>query len=298
MSDQNENKLDGITIIIPVYNEKDSVKATIESLHLVLANQNLAYEIIAVNDGSSDGSDKILNSLPEQQVVTIHHDKNLGYGAALKTGIKSARHPWIIITDADGTYPVDRVPDLIFHAKNNDMVVGARLGKKVHDTIFRKIGRGIVRGFASYVTGQKISDINSGLRIFKKADALRFWNLFPDGFSFTTTITVASHTSGNRVKYLPIDYHKRSGNSSIRPTRDFVGFMSLIARLAVYYRPLKVFTPLALFLFFLSWGVLFYSYFFLHQILDATWAVLFISSIQIQIFALIADMIVKRFYSD
>lgn len=288
----------GVSVIIPVFNEKNSVESTIRRVDTVLPSQNLDYEIIAVNDGSIDESGAVLDSLSGNKLTVIHHKQNRGYGASLKTGIKAAKYQWILVTDADGTYPIEKMPDLIQESGNCDMVIGARVGQKVHDSFFRKIGRGIVRKFASYISGHKIVDINSGMRIFKKEDAVRFWNLFPEGFSFTTTITVASLTRGNIIKYIPIDYHKRTGKSSIRPAKDFAGFLSLITRLAIYYRPLKVFTPLAIGLFLLSFAILFYSLIVLGQVWDATWAVLFISSIQIQIFGFIADMIVKRFYND
>ncbi len=293
-----QHHIEAVSVIVPVYNERGSVLETLEKLRSTLKQTGIRYEIIVVNDASKDGTSHILDGIREPGITILHHPQNRGYGASLKTGIAAAKHPWILITDADGTYPIDRIPDLIAHTATHDMVVGSREGAHVHRAFMRSIGRGIVRRFASYVAGAAINDLNSGLRIFKKEDALRFWNLFPDGFSFTSTITVASHTRGNRVHYLPIDYHKRTGTSSIKPARDFIGFLSLIARLAIYYRPLKVFVPLAIGLFFAAWGVLAYGYFGLHEILDATWAVIFITSIQTLMFGFLADMIVKRFYTE
>jgi len=287
-----------ISTILPIFNEADSVAKTICSLDQVMGNLNINYEIIAVNDGSTDKTEEILASLSLDNIKIVSHDKNRGYGASLKTGIKIAQHPWILITDADGTYPEHHIPELIAETRKHDMVIGARNGVKVHDTFFRKIGRGIVQKFASYVSGSKIEDINSGMRIFKKENAEKFWSLFPDGFSFTSTITVASHSNGHRVKYIPIDYNKRSGKSSIKPAKDFIGFMSLIAKLAIYYRPLKVFVPLALILWILAVTTVFVSYFWLGYLLDATIAVLLISGVQVLIFGFLADMIVKRFYND
>ena len=283
-------------MLVPVFNEKAAVLDTLSKLISTLKGLTIPWEIILINDGSTDGSGGILDTIRQENVSVLHHLKNRGYGASLKTGIKASKYSWILITDADGTYPIDQIPRLIKEAEQADMVVGARKGANVHRRFFRSIGRDIVRRFASYVSGGKIDDINSGLRIFKKEDALRFWNLFPDGFSFTTTITVASFTRGNLVKYIPIDYYKRTGKSSIKPVKDFVGFMSLIAKLSLYFRPLRVFIPLALFLFVLSWGILAYGYFALGEILDATWSVVFITSIQTFIFGFVADMIVKRFY--
>lgn len=288
-----ENK--SVSVIIPVFNEQASIKETIDKALKVLRDCSVDFELIVVNDGSNDKSKMILDSMNDKKIQIIHHSINRGYGASLKTGIKRSKHSWILITDADGTYPIDRIPDLISQARDFDMVIGARTGK-IADTIPRAIGRSIVRHFASYIAGKKIIDINSGLRIFKKKDALRFWHLFPDGFSFTSTITVASHVKNKEIKYLPIEYYKRKGKSSIKPMRDFIRFLSLISRLAVYYNPLKVFAPLSIALFILSWVILLSGIIFLNKVYDATWAILFITSIQIMAFGFLADMIVKKFY--
>lgn len=287
-----------VSVIVPVYNESEAVSATLAAISDTLGKNKIEHEIIAVNDGSSDGSENILNQTRLPHLKVIHHPLNKGYGASLKTGVKAAKHPWLVITDADGTYPVEKIPDILEHAGDYDMVIASRTGAKVHDTIFRKIGRKIVRRLASYVCEVKIEDINSGLRAFKKEDAERFWHLFPEGFSFTSTLTVASHSRGNRVKYVPIDYGKRAGSSSIKPAKDFIGFISLIARLAIYYRPLKVFVPASIALFVAAIAVLAGSMIFLPYVLDVTFAVLIIFSLQTLFFGFIADMIVKRFYSD
>ena len=297
MSQQNHK----ISVVVPVYNEAGAVGDTLKTISETLTAKHIEHEIIAVNDGSKDQSQAILDALAIPHLKVIHHPENRGYGSSLKTGIKAAQHPWILITDSDGTYPIDRIPDLVEHLDNYDMVVASREKngiQRVHDTIARKIGRGLVRWFASYVTGHQIKDINSGMRIFKKEDAQRFWHLFPEGFSFTTTITVASHNHGNTIKYVPIDYFKRAGVSSIKPAKDFVGFMSLIMRLAVYYKPLRVFVPISIILLGLSIIVLFGSWFFLGRILDSTFAILVIASLQTLFFGMIAEMIVKRFYRE
>jgi glycosyltransferase involved in cell wall biosynthesis len=296
-----EHKNHSISIVIPVYNEAGAVAETLRAISHILNSHQVNYEIIAVNDGSKDNSGAILDALEIPNLRVIHHVENRGYGSALKAGIKAAQYPWILISDSDGTYPIDRIPDLIAHLDTYDMVVASREkipGQKVHDTFSRKIGRGIVRGFASYITGHSIKDINSGMRIFKKEDAEQFWHLFPERFSFTSTSTVASLNSGKLIKYVPIDYYKRAGNSSIKPAKDFVGFMSLLTRLAIYYKPLRVFVPLSIILLILGFVVLVGSWLFLGRIMDATFSILIIASLQTLFFGLIAEMIVKRFYRE
>jgi glycosyltransferase involved in cell wall biosynthesis len=287
-----------VSIIVPAYNESASVEDTLRQLLSVCASCTEAFEIIAVNDCSTDGSEKVLDGLVSEQIKAIHHPSNRGYGASLKTGIRAAIHPWILITDADGTYPISRIPDLLIQTRDHDMVVGARIGDNVHDTIPRRVGRWIIRAFASYIADADIKDINSGLRVFKKTDAELFWHLFPERFSFTSTITVAEHTRGLSVAYLPIDYYKRSGKSSIKPAKDFVGFLSLLTRLAIYFKPLKVFVPISVGLLLLAISALVVSWLWLPRILDSTFAILAIASLQTLFFGLVAEMIVKRFYRE
>lgn len=285
-----------ISIIIPAYNEEDSLEQTVEKLSKTLSSY--VHEIIIINDGSTDGTAKILESISTNYNLTVlTHKENMGYGASLKHALKVALHNTIVITDADGTYPINKIPELLEHLTSSDMVVGARIGQNVHRAFFRKIGRDIVRRFASFIAEVNIPDINSGLRVFYKADALRFFRLYPDGFSFTTTITVAYHIKKYKVVYVPIDYYKRSGRSSIKPVKDFIGFMSLLTRLAVYFKPLRVFTPAFIILFTFSWIILLGGM-LNGQIFDVSWALLLITSIQVLSFGLLADMIIKRIYND
>lgn len=291
------NNLEGFSIIIPAFNEEGSIEETLRKVQSTLQGHQI--EIIVIDDGSTDQTVNIVTkNFDSEKVRILSHKENMGYGASLKHGLKEALFNKIIITDADGTYPIESIPELISLLETSDMVVGSRNGSKVSDRLFRKIGRGIVRKFASFIVNKHIPDINSGLRIFYKAEALKFWHLYPDGFSFTTTITVAYHIKNFKVTYLPINYYKRSGHSSIKPLKDFVGFMYLLTRLAIYFKPLRVFTPVALVLFGLSWIVLLLGILVNGEILDATWAILIISSLQILSVGLLADMIIKRIYND
>jgi len=287
-----------ISVVIPIYNEADSIQPTLSSLTRILGSLDIKYEIVAVNDGSKDRTIEILNNIEIPHLRVIDRQVNRGYGASLKIGIKEAIYEYILITDADGTYPIDQIPRLIEEMDKYDMVVGSRNGKNVKKSLPRKIGRELVRLFACYVSESKIVDINSGLRIFKKSLALKFWHLFPERFSFTSTISVAMHSMKYSVKYVSIDYHTRVGKSSIRPVQDFIGFISLISRIAIYFKPLRVFVPISLLLLAASFVVLFGSQMFLDRTLDSTFAIFVVASLQTLFFGLIADMIVKHFYKD
>ena len=120
--------------------------------------------------------------------------------------------------------------------------------------LLRKPGKWIITRLAEYLSARHIPDLNSGLRVFRRDVAMRFLALYPDGFSFTTTITLAMLTNHYRVKFVPINYHKRVGKSSIHPIRDFTNFTILIIRICAYFKPLNVFVPPALF--FITAGII------------------------------------------
>lgn len=231
-----------VTILIPAYNEEHAISATVE-LIFKQSGHFKELEIVVINDGSRDRTGEIARKLP---VTLIEHERNRGYGAALKSGLQAAKHDYILITDADGTYPLEDIAKLAADAPSHDMVVGARTGDIVHIPLIRRPAKWLITRLAEYLSGRKIPDLNSGMRIFRKDVALKFLTLYPDGFSFTTTITLAMLTNHYRVKFIPINYHKRVGKSSIHPVRDFTNFTILIIRICAYFKPLNVFVPPAL----------------------------------------------------
>ena len=229
-----------MTVVIPAYNEAAHVAAQVRAVEGVMRTTGWTYEILVIDDGSSDGTAEQASATG---VRVLRRRKNRGYGAALKLGVRSARHPWILITDADGTYPVEAIPTILAAADTNSMVVGARTGTTVRIPLARRPAKAFLRWLASYLAGQRLPDINSGLRLMRKELVQRYLHLLPDGFSFTTTITLASACNGHPVEYIPIDYHARLGESKIRP-RHAYDFTLLILRTIVFFNPLKVFIPL------------------------------------------------------
>lgn len=283
-----------LSIIIPVYNEEKNIKKTIYKIDTILKKNDLKnYEIIVVDDCSNDSTNQTLKH-SKINFNLIEHERNMGYGASIKSGIKKSKYNVIAITDADGTYPIEEIPEMYKKIKDFDMVVGSRTGKSVKIPFIRKPAKWFIGKLANYLAGFKIPDINSGLRLFKKEDALRFFKILPNGFSFTTTITLAMLTNDMQIKYIPINYMKRKGKSKIRPIRDTLNFIQLIIRTVMYFNPLKIFVPVSLILLLISLIVFIYSYLALPKILDTTVAILFISSIQILAIGMLADMINKR----
>lgn len=288
-----ESKKLQVSIIIAAYNEEESIFSVLKEIEDVMNHSRLSYEIIVVNDGSTDRTMEVLrNRSPNVRVFS--HKVNRGYGASLKTGICNAQHEIVVTIDADGTYPNERIPEIVSYMKDYDMVVGARTGANTKVPLIRKPAKWVIHRLANYLTGVRIPDLNSGLRAMKKGMVTRFVRLLPDGFSYTATLTLAMLTNGYQIKYVPVDYHTRTGQSKIRPIRDTLNFIQLIVRTVMYFRPLKVFLPLSLVLFFMSVAVFLYSYFFTPKVMDITTVILFVSAVQILAIGMVADLINKR----
>ncbi len=280
-----------VSIVIPVYNEENAIKATIEELDNIMKSSGMDYEIVVVNDGSTDNTKVALQNLPGQFNI-IEHPINKGYGAALKTGIRNSKYNTITITDADATYPNNQVLKLLEAFDQCSMVVGKRPFRKL--PLFTKPAKWFITRLANYLVNYKIPDINSGFRVFRKEDAMQYFNIISDGFSFTTTITLSMLSNGHPVKYVPIDYYPREGKSKIRPFYDTMNFIQLIIRTVLYFNPLKIFVPLFFSLIFLALAVFGVSYFFLPKLLNVTTAIIFIAAIQVLAIGMIADLIDRR----
>lgn len=232
-----------LTVIIPAYNEEKGIYDTLTSLES-LANKH-KWNIIVVNDGSSDDSKIMIQKC--DFVKLINHRINRGYGASLKTGIMNSGTELIAFFDADGQHKPEDLERLWLEYVDEDMIVGERI-KGSHVSLSRAPGKWVLSKTANFLAGQKIPDLNSGLRIVKKDVIIKYLHLFPEGFSFSTTSTIALLSSKHTVSYKPITTNKRVGNSSVSQIRDGFNTILLILRLIVLFNPLKVFLPSSFFL--------------------------------------------------
>jgi glycosyltransferase involved in cell wall biosynthesis len=230
-----------LTVVIPAYNEEHAIAANIDAVEQALNSSGWKYEIIVVDDGSTDATAGIASA---RGVEVVRQGVNRGYGAALKAGIALAKFEWIAIIDADGTYPAAALPAMLQRVESSDMVVGARIGNQVQDPFVRRPAKWLLRKFAGILAGRPIPDLNSGMRIFRKSVVHKFRAILPSGFSFTTTITLAMICNGYQVAYVPIDYFKRIGRSKIKPFHA-VKFAFLILRTVMLFRPMRVLAPVA-----------------------------------------------------
>ena len=283
----------GVSVVVPAYNEEHGLHGVLEQLQAVLAALPLPAEIILVDDGSEDGTAAIAASFAG--VTVVRHDHNRGYGAALKSGIRQARYDLICITDADGTYPNERIVDLLQQVEQGyHMAVGARRGAQVAIPLVRKPAKWVINHLANWISGETIADVNSGLRVFRRSVALRFFRVLPNTFSFTTTITLAMLTNGYRVAYVPVNYYARKGKSKIHPIRDTLNFVQLILRIGLYFAPLKIFLSLSAFLLLAAviWGLV--SEVWLGRLADVSTLVMVMTSFQIAGVGLLAELINRR----
>ncbi len=288
--------MNDFTLVIPCYNEYSSIKIMIEELDKIFSDQK-NFEIIVVNDGSTDDRIKILEENNSysiyEKIKIISHKKNLGYGAALKTGIRHAKFENIVITDADCSYPNEMIPKLleILTKEHAQMVVGSRTGKNVSYSKIRSIPKWFLKKWVSWIANKNVPDINSGLRVFKKDVAKKLFFILPNSFSFTITITLAMITSGRHVVFEPIDYKDRKGTSKIRPIRDTFIFLKLIFRTGILFAPLRVFSPILYILYFLLIVTLYFD-FQSSNISDKSILLLILSG-GLTMFAIICELIIK-----
>lgn len=232
-----------VSIIIPAFNEEKSVGNVVESLHSDFPD----VEIIVIDDGSHDKTAMIAEKAGAR---VIRKSENQGYGAAIKTGIISSKSDYIITFDADGQHRVEDIHRMWEYAKSNDIVIGARQ-KLIHSNLWRMPGKWLLGTIAAYLVAKRIPDLNSGLRIIHRKTLLKYMNLCPNGFSFSTTLTLALVSRGYRVKFVPITVNKRKGHSTVNLKTGFDTII-LILRLSTLFNPLRIFLPISFIMFIAS----------------------------------------------
>jgi glycosyltransferase involved in cell wall biosynthesis len=277
-----------LSVIIPVYNEAASIDSVVRQLAATL--KGWPHQVIVVDDASADGGCAKLKG-----VKLVSHSRRRGYGAAIKTGLRNSDGELVAIIDGDGSYPVADLPRLAAAMDGVDMVVGARPRRGRAVPLVRRPAKFVLNLLANYLSGVRIPDINSGLRLFRRADVKPFLNILPDGFSLTMTITLSYLCAGLEVSFLPIKYFVRQGKSKIRPIRDTANFLLLLARTAMLFNPLRVFLPVSLLLLLAGAGEVLYYYYALQVLNVSTSALVFIISALLTVMlGLLADLIVRK----
>lgn len=279
-----------LSVIIPVYNEEKVVGQIIEELKKELKKLDLEYEIIVVNDASTDKTEEILKKI--EGINLINHTHNKGYGASLKNGIEKAKFDNLLFFDADGQHKIESIPAITKYIDEFDLITGVRVGYK--GPLIRQPGKKILLWLANYLSQQKIADLNCGLRIVRKEPISKFAHLLCDGLSFSTTTILLFHTEGLSVKYVPITINKRKEGKSTVRIKHALDSLILILRTILFTSPLRVFLPITGLLILLAIISFITDIIYSYQTnlhISTTTLFLSISSLLIFFFGLLADQI-------
>jgi polyisoprenyl-phosphate glycosyltransferase len=230
-----------VSVVLPVFNEAGHLADEISRIKKSLDESDYSYEIIVVDDGSTDGSGDRLTDI--EGIRLMRFRQNRGAGSARKAGTMAARGTYVVWTDVDMSYPNDEIPTLVDEMDGWDQVVGARKTEAGTVKLLRRPAKWFIRRLASYLTKVAIPDLNSGFRVFRRDVAQQFLYLLPRGFSCVTTITMAFLSNGYSVNWVPIDYAPRAGNSKFHWLIDTRRYLMQVVRMILMYEPLRVFGP-------------------------------------------------------
>ncbi|GLW21864.1 glycosyl transferase [Microbispora amethystogenes] len=288
-----------VTIVLPCYNEQDHVVDEVERISAAMDASGYTYELLAVDDCSTDETLARLQEaaprFPNMRIRAFH--RNGGSGTVRRIGSQEARGEIVVWTDADMSYPNERIPELVQILEKDqtiDQVVGARTTEEGSHKFLRVPAKWFIRKVAERLAGQKIPDLNSGLRAFRRSVAKPYLRLLPPGFSCVTTITLAFMSNQHDVYYLPIEYAKRAGKSKFNFVSDAYRYILQVLRMIMYFNPLKVLMPPALWL--VGIGLVKGVYDMISHLafyLTSNTVVTFLSGMLIGAVALLADLIVR-----
>ncbi len=280
-----------VSVVLPVFNEAGHLHEEIARIRAGLEAAGLDYEIIVVDDGSTDGSSERLREM--EDIRLVQYGSNRGSGFARRAGSAVARGDVVVWTDVDMTYPNERIPELVAGLDGHDQVVGARTSEEGTVKLFRVPAKWTIRKMAEFLAGQKIPDLNSGMRAFRREVLVQFLHLMPNGFSHVTTATMTFLANNYSVGYVPIDYAMRHGTSKFHWLKDTQRYMTQVARMIMLYQPLRIFLPAALLLLGIGLVKLVYDVVTRDFAVAINTVVLLLSGVSLVILGLLADLVVQ-----
>jgi glycosyltransferase involved in cell wall biosynthesis len=290
MNDSKRADVD-VSIVLPVFNEIDHLDEELSRIRTAMDGSTYSYEIIVVDDASTDGSTELLRESPWIRLIVFR--SNRGPGAARKIGTEAARGRVVVWTDVDMSYPNDQIPALVADIEGYDQVVGARTTEEGSHKAARVPAKWFIRRLAEWLSNTKIPDLNSGFRAMRADVAAQFLYLLPDGFSHVTTLTMAFLANGYSIRYIDIPYAKRSGKSKFRFFHDTKLYLQQVTRMVMMWNPLRVFMPLATILFIIGFGKLIFDLFDKNLRVGTNTLLVLLAAGMVFIIALLADLIVQ-----
>jgi polyisoprenyl-phosphate glycosyltransferase len=287
-----------VTIVLPCHNEEGHVVAEVERICEAMDASGYAYELVAYDDASTDETlARLYEAAPRfPHLQVVHFHRNGGSGTVRRIGTQNARGEIVVWTDADMTYPNERIPEFVQMLEKDptlDQVVGARTSEEGTHKVLRIPAKWFIRKLAEVLTNSQIPDLNSGLRAFRRQVSLPYLRLLPPGFSCVTTITIAFLSNQHDVRYVPIEYAKRSGTSKFRFISDAYRYILQVLRMVMYFNPLKVLMPVALALLALGIAKGIFDMVVHPLLFSINTVLIFVSGLIIASLALLADLIVR-----
>ncbi len=287
-----------VTVVLPCFNEEGHVVAEVDRICAAMDASGYSYELLAIDDKSTDSTLARLREAADRHpaVRVIAFPRNGGSGTARRIGTQEARSDIVVWTDADMTYPNDRIPEFVERLLGEPdvaQVVGHRNVEAGRLRLLRVPAKWFVRRLAEYLTNTDIPDLNSGLRAFRRRTAEPFLHLLPPGFSCVTTLTLAFLSNQQQIDYISIDYGSRSGSSKFHPIQDAYRYVMQVLRMIMYFNPLRVLMPIALVLLAVATFKGIWDQFNQPFYLPANTVVMFLSALIIGSLALLADLVVR-----
>ena len=279
-----------VSIVLPVFNEAGHLLTELGRIRAAMDASPYTYEVLVVEDGSTDGGVEDLPDLDRVRLISFPH--NRGTGAARRAGTSLARGEVVVWTDADMTYPNDRIPELVGLLPGWDMVVGARRAERGTGRLVRIPAKWVIRMLASFLVRTTIPDLNSGFRAFRRVVAGQFLHLLPAGFSCVTTLTMSFLSNGYSVRYTPIDYQPRAGKSKFHWWKDTIFYIRQVVRMVLLWNPLRFFAPIGVVLGVAGAAKLVYDLVTKDLRVATNTVVLFMAAALVLLVALVADLLV------
>ncbi|GBC79742.1 MAG: glycosyltransferase family 2 protein [Acidobacteriota bacterium] len=280
-----------VTVIIPARNEAQAVGEVVRHVAKTMKAATPPWEctILVVDDGSSDDTATVAASAGAQ---VLPMGSPCGYGAAVKRGLREAQTEFLCLLDADGSYPAAALLPLLEALEAGaEQAVGARVAAGAQVPVVRRPAKWLVTKFAELLLGKPVPDLNSGMRALRRSRVMPIARLLPEGFSLTTTLTVAGLLDGWSMAWVPIEYRKRVGRSKFRAVADTLRLLLSLVRGVVYFDPLRFFLPVSLGLgvWALAFGL--WDVFWEQNLTDKT-VLVSLSALEVFVLGLLADLVV------
>ena len=284
MNNTTTNNLSKLSIIIPAYNEKKGIALVLQDL----VDSFTGSEIIVVDDGSNDGTQDEILKYP--QITCLSHNFNIGYGAALKTGMRYATREYVAWFDADGQHKAEDLLIILNRIVSEKKASIIAQRKKMGPSPVRKWGKWIIGSLARSFNVEIGPDINCGLRIFRRDVISKYLSILPDGFSASITSTMVMLERGYPISFHPIETLPDITPSKVKFSDGFFAII-LVLRTTMLFAPLRIFLRFGIVLILsgLLYGIV--MLYFQRQGVPAAANLVIIVGVLIGIFGLLADQI-------